>query len=404
MRFNLNKPKFLIILALIIFSSVTISIVSYQIFSSIEELNRSTQYTRINIIGDNGFLNYDFEGDGSPENPYINESNSIKLPENAPMGQYDIAITINYVSKCFIIRNNYIHLGNQGSGIYLDFISGNFSIENNVIIGIDQYSSRAALSLLHTESDDGVVSKNKIRNNGGFFMEDCNNVQIINNTFKSIYWPRINFCSNCSFSGNIVQDSAQYIEIYQCPNMIISDNTFTNTPLTYRYFLYKFRSLWVHSPNTTIVNNKFELSGLELGDGYSYLIENNFVNGKPIGYFNNQMALNLSDSTQYGQIFMINCNLSIVEDQIIQDTTVPLRMVNCLNCTVYNCTFSYNWFASIIRSSVNITFFQCIFEEGETGFSISNSILYFSNNIFKNLDDIITLYESTLYWKDNIIL
>ncbi|MFW9950277.1 MAG: hypothetical protein ACFFKA_09165 [Candidatus Thorarchaeota archaeon] len=400
MRSKFTKFKKVIFAIVIIVSLITITYSSYYIFVVLEEQEPIT------IIGDLGFQNYDFEGDGSLSNPYIIELCSIRLPENAQFGEYYVAITIQYVSKCFIIRNNYIHLGNRGYGIYLDQISGNFTIENNKIIGSDQYSSRVALSLINIASDYGKISNNEIINNHGFFFEDCINLQIINNTFKSIYEPMIRFCFDCTFYGNLILDSGQFMHVYQCPEMNISYNIFKNTPGTYRYFSYRYRSLYINSPNTTISNNIFELTGLELDGEYSnsYLIDNNIVNGKPLGYFTNQTGLNLSIPNQYGQLFMVNCNFSSIEYQTIQDTTCPIKIVKSVNCTVYNCTLSYYLFASMIKNSVNITYSQCKIEEGETGLYIWESTINLINKIFQKLDDFIMIIRSILYLKDNIFI
>jgi parallel beta-helix repeat protein len=400
MRQELKKPKNIISIIFIILSiSGLIYLLSYYI-------NSVENPILINIYGDIEFENYDFIGDGSIEHPYIIEWRSIRLPENALFEERETAITIEWVTKNFIIRNNNIRLGNQGSGIYLNQISGNFIIEHNVFIGTNQYTSRAAISLTNIESDFAVVSSNKISTSDGFYFKDCQNLQVVNNTLQTIGFTKINFCSNCTFSGNFVKDSVDPIEVYQCPNMMIEGNTFTNTIGSYTYFSYDYESIWIHSPNVTIRNNIFELTGLGFSIQYaqSYIIENNMVNGKPLGYFYNQTHLVLSDYDYYGQIIMVCCNYSTIEHQKIEGTTSPIRLAGCLNCTFFNCTFLNNGVNGYIESSKNITLLQCTIKNSEIGLWISGSTVYLTKNLFQNLDDLMHIGSSTLYMSDNVII
>lgn len=399
MRIDLKNSKNVISIIFIMLSiSGLIYLLSYYIYSV-------DHPTLITISSDLEFENYDFQGDGSIENPYIIELRSFRLPDNALLEERETIITIEWVTKNFIIRNNNFHLGNRGYGIYLNQISGNFIIEHNVFIGTDQYTSGTAISLRNIESDIAVVSSNKVSTSSGFYFEDCHNLQVVNNTFQTIDWPRIDFCSNCTFSGNIVKDSVQPIEVYECPNMMIEGNTFTNTIGSYKYFPYKYRSIWVNSPNTTIRNNIFELTGLEFSVQYaqSYVIENNIVNGKPLGYFYNQTHLVVSDYDHYGQIIMLACNYSTIEHQKVEDTTIPIRLVGCLNCTCFNCTLIHNWANGYIESSQNITVLQCTIKNSETGLYISGSTVYLTNNLFQDLDDLMYIIASILYMSDNTI-
>ncbi|MHA1400803.1 MAG: right-handed parallel beta-helix repeat-containing protein [Candidatus Heimdallarchaeaceae archaeon] len=88
------------------------------------------------------------------------------------------------------------------------------------------------------------------------------------------------------------------------------------------------------SPYSEVVNNTLIETGLSIvekknvNNYYSYKIENNFVNGKKLGFFANLNNFDISEAI-YGQLLLFYCNSVTIIDQVIEKTTIGIYILGC---------------------------------------------------------------------------
>ncbi len=154
-----------------------------------------------------------------------------------------------------------------------------------------------------------------------------------------------------------------YIRYVADGTATISNNTCSNND-------YGGIKLW-RSGNSTISNNTFTNCGLEIYeytiDAYlSYAIENNWVNGKKLGFYTNLDSTIITEPV-YGQLILVNCTNVTVRNQILNNATTGLFL--------YSCTYS-----TIIDNTCN---------NGDVGIFLDNSdSSTVSNNTCNNNNDI----------------
>ncbi len=275
-----------------------------------------TPHESIEIISDDNFTDYGFLGTGTAEDPYIIEGLEIITTEYTGIYIYN---TTNY----FIIRNCYVDA--IYDGIYID----------NVADGTATVSNNTCSNNVH----DGIKLDSSI-----------------NSTISN------NICGNNDYGG---------INLYRSDHSIISNNTCSNNNH------YGIRL--PHSGNSTISNNTFTNCGLYIYeytiDAYlSYVIENNWVNGKKLGFYTNLESTIIAEPV-YGQLIFINCTNVTVRDQILNNATTGLFL--------YSCTYS-----TIIDNTCN---------NGDVGIFLDNSVssTVFNNTCNNNNDTGIFLYTSS---------
>ncbi len=240
-----------------------------------------TPHESIEIISDDNFTDYGFLGTGTAEDPYIIEGLEIITTEYTGIYIYN---TTNY----FIIRNCYVDA--IYDGIYID----------NVADGTATVSNNTCSNNVH----DGIKLDSSI-----------------NSTISN------NICGNNDYGG---------INLYRSDHSIISNNTCSNNNH------YGIRL--PHSGNSTISNNIFTNCGLYIYeytiDSYlSYVIENNWVNGKKLGFYTNLESTIIAESV-YGQLIFINCTNVTVRDQILNNATTGLFLYSCTYSSIINNTCS----------------------------------------------------------------
>jgi parallel beta-helix repeat protein len=93
-------------------------------------------------------------------------------------------------------------------------------------------------------------------------------------------------------------------------------------------------------PNSTLINNKinnngFILFGDSIEDYLTYTIEDNWVNGKKLGFYVNLLNPIFSDPT-YGQLILINCTDAIVSHQDLSTAAIGMNLLWCPNSTLFS--------------------------------------------------------------------
>ncbi len=293
------------------------------------------------IDSDDDFITYGFPGNGSKEDPYRIENHTITSSD-------EIGIYITGTTKCLIIQNCYI--GTKEYGIYIESVAdGSISIINNTCID----TSHDGISVNYSNST--LIENNTCYDNFdfGIFLYFSNNSKLLNNTCDNC-WKGIELIqsSNTTIINNTCTNSWDGIEINNSPQSIMIENTCTNNRYSGINILFSpsaFVSenlcsdnnidgiLSLYSDGSTLINNKLKKNGIyiqeESLDNYlSYYVSGNIVNNKPFGYITNQNNNDISDD--YGQLMLINCTNTIIENQSIANTSMGITLLFCTECNV----------------------------------------------------------------------
>ena len=353
-------------------------------------------HNSINIQNDTAFTTYGFPGNGTALDPYRIENLQITTMN-------ETGISIFNTSKYFIIQNCNVSATTTGIEIS-NVASGTASIISNTCnfqtYGIRVFSSNGTSVINNTcqnnyrhginfgFSSDCIAEDNSCINNGwiGAFLSGCYKSQIINNTCLGNEWGGV-ILDNCSYSvikynkcyendylgglriygspfsriiENVFENNIPYsicsvyspnaqvirnsitgefsgINILESQNNTIEDNLLTESP----------SGLFVkNSEDTNIKGNSFILSGLttmenEVEVYSSYHLEDNFVNGKELGFFVNLDNYKIKEP-RYGQLIIINCNQMEVLNQVIEQTTVGIQIERCEDLLIKNSKFLDN--------------------------------------------------------------
>ncbi len=285
------------------FLCVSILIVGISIFSSMR-INATTvsydpsSYSSL-TLHDPIYINSDsglevFLGTGTVEDPYVIDSYNITTTSN-----YGIHITDT--TKFFIIRNCYVDADYDGIHIN-DVADGTATVINNTC-----NNNWNGIVLWHSGSST-VANNTCSNNNKGIYIFDSSSSTVANNTCNNNYWNGI-----C---------------IYESGSSTVANNTFSNCGL--------------YISESTV-------------DAYlSYTVENNWVNGKKLGFYTNLDSTTIAEPV-YGQLILVNCTNVTVRDQILNDTSLGLFLYSCTSSVIINNTCNNNKQGILLSSSGSST-------------------------------------------------
>ncbi|MHA1205671.1 MAG: right-handed parallel beta-helix repeat-containing protein [Candidatus Heimdallarchaeaceae archaeon] len=132
-----------------------------------------------------------------------------------------------------------------------------------------------------------------------------------------------------TITGNTITDNNEEgIYLWYSDYATITGNTITNNNEDGIDLYY--------SSFAAIIGNIFINDGLYISSVYSSLtVEDNFVNGKPLGYFVNAFNVVIDQLDYYGQLILINCSHLTIANQNLSYTDIGLfgRYCNYLNIT-----------------------------------------------------------------------
>jgi parallel beta-helix repeat protein len=275
---------------------------------------------------------------------------------------------IHIIAEGVSIQHVTVKDGKQdGIGVYANNTIMSYSIIENNRYGIHL-----------SESNHNKIHHNNITDNRvGVNLYYSSHNEIKNNSISNNFHFGIHLGN--SFYNHIQENSLSFhkssIDILDSGENVISSNTITgNTWSGIGFF---------DSTNITIRNNTFDSSGIIVG-GYNvnhwttHMIENNYVNDKPIYYYKNNHEGTQVPSNA-AQVILANCtsikvsslNTSNVDTGIIlgfshfceisetqsnHNNYYGISLVCSHNNTLYNCSFSNNdYYGVAIWSSSNTT-------------------------------------------------
>ena len=412
MKLKLKENKGIIV---IIFAAIlTLSIVS--IIFLYENFYKQEPYF-IRIHSDDDFEKYGFPGNGSIDLPYIIEGHSIIVPETYTDDNGSpctaVIFDIAHVTKCFIVQNN--HLTSKADCgnipiIHVWDVNTSFIIRDNIITG--SFRDPIGLCLSGLNSPNSQIHDNLFITCIGIELFSSQGPNIENNTFRTCHSGIETYDSaNISIQNNFFELNAYThdIDIIRSPSIKIINNTFTNRQriTTNSYSRYESISS-IDSPYCFIINNTFECGGISLSDN-DYLtatIQDNLVNGKPLGFFMNQTGLIIDISTQYGQLKLIICTNIEIKYQNLINNTLGIEFVNCTNCSCSYTNFSFIWTDGIyVANSKNISLSYNNFQYLLTGVYIryTSPVNLFNNSFYYNYNCIIDLESDVSSYNNSFV-
>ncbi|MCE7742817.1 MAG: hypothetical protein GOP50_10220 [Candidatus Heimdallarchaeota archaeon] len=237
---------------------------------------------------------------------YCNYTSNIGY-SNSQYGLYIYSSNFNY------LINNTCY-GNTRSGIYLSYTVGSYVAENECYS--NNYSGIYVLN-----GDSGTIEFNNLHNNNrhGIRVQGADSFSVVNNTLNDNDWHGI-------FNDNAA-------------NTIIANNT--------------------------AIKDGFGIFASSQSAFTNLVVEDNIVNGKPLGLLYGLGEVILTPNV-YGQLILAFCSGTTVQDYTIHDTSIGLIMQGCDSVIVNNCDFDDNNYGSILdHSSMNlqISNTKCSFNE-----------------------------------------
>ena len=285
---------------------------------------------------DNGVI----AGNGTFSNPYLIANWVINITDSSGI---TIANTTAYaiIENCSILLENTYYSSNPE--IYLKNAS-NIAILNNSIIGnfygiylessnnntiTDNTPTSVVFSIYTDSSDNNTITNNTMTDSSyGIYLKSANDTSIINNTASDV--------------------GEQWIYLDNSNNNIILNNINSGR-------CYEGIFLDSSSNNNILSNNILTSSGFEINHSINNSLDtSNKVNGKSLRYYENQNDLLLTNMEDVGQVILINCNFSIIENLTIANSTIAISVQDSNNNTVINNNVSENQLCGIeLVSTIN---------------------------------------------------
>ncbi len=287
-----------------------------------------------------------------------------EISENTVIDNRENGILLTYATSCDVTNNI---VNNSDIGIQLSMGSDHEIIGNNM-------------------TNCGIVNSNSINN-----VIDTTN--LVNKKPVYYYFDQSNLGSgDFTNAGQVILDSCVdsvvsnlnlsygsigvYLE--DCGNITVSDNEFSNNTLHGIYY--------ISSDNVSAYLNNMTQCGLHAwGDIYELtscnITTTNLVNDKKLFYYINETYLDSANFTTPGQIILVNCNNSIVNNLNLCNQSLGVSLHFGHNNTI-SCNYvSHNSADGVyLRESTNNTVFNnTANNNGESG------ILIWDDSNFNNI-------------------
>jgi parallel beta-helix repeat protein len=372
-------------------------------------------------------------GSGTWGDPYIIED--VVINTTTPGTRIEIRNSI----KPFIIKNCTLYNGGMNNVIKFEYVS-NGTIYNSTIDGsVNQYG------IYIDHGFNNTISNNTIRNNNnGMRLYATDNNTVSKNYFKdqssyaiSGYYTGSDYSDNNTISDNLITGSSGGITFTYGYDNVIRNNNITDltsgsgTAIFAKYHgRYQIvgnllkniagiginidssdnnnvslntllniggRGIWVeYCEYLTLKNNTMNNSGLDLLKANtgspieeidSHDIDtSNKINGKIIYYYIHMNNLGSADFLNAGQIYLVDCNDSVISNLELSNGTQGMKIFNSYNITIDNTNITDNLRQGVyLWESSSITFKGCSINNNLVGiYALRGGYNNFSNNVFIN--------------------
>ncbi len=299
----------------------------------------------------------------------LEESINVTLANNTCINN-TVGIELHDSPWTTIINNNFY---NDGLSIHEYCVEAylTHAIENNWVnekplgfyINLDNptFSEPLYGQLFLINCTDAIVSNQELSNvQTGLTIHWCDNIILTNNTCTNNHDTGISLRSSpgATLTNNTCTRNYYGIFLSYSSGSTLTNNTFNNNS-------------WggIHmsrSNNSILTNNTFHNSGLyirelSVEEYLTYVVENNWVNEKPLGFYSNLDQPTFSEPL-FGQLFLISCTEAIVSNQELSNTTTGLNILWCDDILLTNNTCNNNNYVGIsleYSSSASLTENTC---------------------------------------------
>ncbi|MFW9820122.1 MAG: nitrous oxide reductase family maturation protein NosD, partial [Candidatus Thorarchaeota archaeon] len=318
---------------------ISIIIIIYLIFlfapensSSTEKLHLSEAHTKIEIIGNSGWANAKVvglcSGNGTFSNPYIIQDFEIDGGDSGTCIFIKDSDVYFRIENCTLYNTGgVLNLGEKYAGIRLTNVSNAELIDNiarNNLFGIrleNCNNQTISGNLCHDNDMDGI------------YLMSCNNSMIsgnnVYNDFDGIY---LHSCINSTILGNIANTNEGggiriwYSNIGNVSGNIANSNNYWGIQISSSKDIIVSGNL-MHKCGISVSGSLKELR--------SYDIDlTNLVNGKPLYYYVNEINLGSYNFTNAGQVILINCRNSLIQNLNLSYASDGLQLYYCNNINI----------------------------------------------------------------------
>jgi parallel beta-helix repeat protein len=247
--------------------------------------------------------------------------------------------------------------------------NNNFTESNGVVGGSGAENDPYIIEnwIISAENAYGI----KIRNTTSYFV--ARNCAVENGSGPYHWGIFLDNVVNGRIENNICENNDYGIYLNSSSNNVLSNNSFQNNDLG----IYLF-----YSGNNNLSNNTFENCGIVIYGGVSdcnsHLIENNWVNGKPVYYYKDNTGVTVP--TDAGEVILANCSSAIVRNMDISNTSVGVELAHTENSVIENSNLSSSTMGIFVYGSGNNTVKNNTCMNNDYGIALE----YSSNNTLSN--------------------
>ncbi|NHJ23301.1 MAG: hypothetical protein EAX89_01910 [Candidatus Lokiarchaeota archaeon] len=230
-----------------------------------------------------------------------------------------------YIIKNVTISNFY------GTAISITNSNEHFRIENCTICNS---TGPLAYAITLKNTQNGIITNNSLFNiQNGIYLFNSHNATIYSNIINGtgIHLDESNYIN---ISDNLIVRNG--ISMITCEYNSLSRNSLSGDGLYIDAAL--FNGNW-----TRYLHNI----------AHHDIDSTNLVNDKPLYYYNNKVNLNYDDFLNAGQVFLANCNDSIISNLSISHTSKAISLYLCNDIILTNSTVSYNTDGIYLKKSDN---------------------------------------------------
>ncbi|MHA1852858.1 MAG: NosD domain-containing protein [Candidatus Heimdallarchaeaceae archaeon] len=289
------------------------------------------------------------------------------------------------VADPYRIENLEISATGTNNAIYISGTTKYFEIANcsltgeNVVIVIDNIAEGTAKLINNT-----VWLPNAYSNHDLVKIQLSKNLTIVNNTFDSgDKGINMQYCSNTLIENNTFIGQQRTSGVLGTGVLVYKSD---NTTIKNNYFEGVVGVNNDQTSNLAVLNNTFVSCGIIISSGTTLeALENlelvdNTVNNLEIGLFKN-IANSTFESTDYGQLILINCSDIVIVNQNVADVSNAIAVYYSTNVVVKESHFEHVVYALLSASSEQISFNNNLISEGNVYYKQCNDVAI-TNNLF----------------------
>ncbi|MHA1673275.1 MAG: NosD domain-containing protein [Promethearchaeota archaeon] len=276
------------------------------------------------------------------------------------------------------------------NGIDISINSHGLSSTSNTLSGNMMYGSGIVIS-------DGmgnyIDTTNKLNDKSVRYYE--NTTGVILSWEIDVGQVILSYCNDSIIEGINITDSYHGIVLEHSFNCSISDNTLSTEDVAIYLDV---------SSNNTLSGNMMYGTGIQIRGSKDNLMDTtNKINNKSLRYYENTPGVHLSGDFDVGQVILLNCSDSIIEDLSIAETIIGIAVMESNSCLISENTIIDCPIGIVLDGSVDSSVLQNTVFGGGLGIFLPNTLNpiisgnYVSSCTFAGID-LVTSNNATVVW------